>query len=388
VYQAGARKDLIGDHEDIAQSALDASSSYEEYLQAIGATTEQIDNLAGVTGGYGIHLAEALNGVVVLTEAEWEKERALLAGADAAATSDEHMLRMAETYKTLAEQTEDPIEIQLRTEAALAELDNLKNRLETDLSQAYDVLVTAQVRWKESVADDLVGGLEDAGLAGDEMIARLEAIDQIFGTQTASEYRYNVAYDLEMPELLQALLDNPDQFIEDAQAFVDYFMPLETSVASAQEKVTELQADLDELAREYDAIINVTQVGNIPELKDQSATYTITTQVQGNMTPGYSYFGNYINDAAGGIVAQKNLIPAAAGYWVGEAGPEPFFPEQNGRIISNTEATRALREGGGSRGNGPIVVNINTPFNFADAAWVERELSPYIRRELREALRE
>jgi hypothetical protein len=73
-------------------------------------------------------------------------------------------------------------------------------------------------------------------------------------------------------------------------------------------------------------------------------------------------------------------------YWVGELGPEPFFPETNGRIVSNTQALSALRsgaEGGGS--SQPIVVNINTPVNLADRVWVERELAPYIRKELQKA---
>ena len=73
-------------------------------------------------------------------------------------------------------------------------------------------------------------------------------------------------------------------------------------------------------------------------------------------------------------------------YWVGELGPEPFFPETNGRIVSNTQALSALRsgaEGGGS--SQPIVVNITTPVNLADRVWVERELAPYIRDALRKA---
>jgi hypothetical protein len=74
-------------------------------------------------------------------------------------------------------------------------------------------------------------------------------------------------------------------------------------------------------------------------------------------------------------------------YWVGEVGPEPFFPSQSGRILSNTEAKQAMRESTAVRGEAPINVIINTPFNFADEVWVERELAPYIRKEIRETLR-
>jgi hypothetical protein len=71
-------------------------------------------------------------------------------------------------------------------------------------------------------------------------------------------------------------------------------------------------------------------------------------------------------------------------YWVGELGPEPFFPETNGRIVSNTQALNALRSGGGG-GEQAIVVNINTPFNFADRVWAEREIAPFIRDAMRKA---
>jgi hypothetical protein len=92
-----------------------------------------------------------------------------------------------------------------------------------------------------------------------------------------------------------------------------------------------------------------------------------------------------------GAMGRQVYAQAAGGmtlphYWVGELGPEPFFPETNGRIVSNTQAMSALRsgaEGGGS--SQPIVVNINTPVNLADRVWVERELAPYIRDALRKA---
>jgi len=106
-----------------------------------------------------------------------------------------------------------------------------------------------------------------------------------------------------------------------------------------------------------------------------------------------TYYGsgsdNYWEDkAAGGEVknAASGVAATLPHYWVGELGPEPFFPETNGRIVSNTQAMSALRsgaEGGGS--SQPIVVNINTPVNLADRVWVERELAPYIRDALRKA---
>jgi len=143
-------------------------------------------------------------------------------------------------------------------------------------------------------------------------------------------------------------------------------------------------------------------------IKDKSATISISWRETGQPSPAaMQYLQPYVNfDAAGGAVhginqaaggminAAGGAIHAAAGlsarpamHWVGEIGPEPFFPSQSGRILSNTEAKQAMRESTAVRGDAPITVVINTPFNFADEVWVERELAPYIRKEIRETLR-
>lgn len=346
------------------QNAADSAYTYEDYERILRDAADAKGLLIDKNGNLVNKNRDVIDSNYLLTESEWKKEQALLAGAEAAATSDEHLRIIAQTYGEVLAQTEDPIEIQIQTEAALAELDNLKQRLEDDLSKAYDVLVNAQVKWKQSVADDLVGGLEDAGLAGDDMITRLEAIDQIFGTQMAAEYRYNVAYDLEMPELLQALLDNPSQFIEDAQAFVDYFMPLETSVANAQLVVDGLQQDLDDLAKEYLAIIRIQTLGSPPNLSDKSVTYSINYRYGQTGAPEGQR-------ASGGPV-----YPGRVYRWR-EFGNEYFIPQERGQVVTPGQAA-AMGGGGGV----PIVnVTINTPVNMADKVWVEQELAPYIRDE-------
>lgn len=54
--------------------------------------------------------------------------------------------------------------------------------------------------------------------------------------------------------------------------------------------------------------------------------------------------------AAGGAVhaAATGLAATLPHYWVGELGPEPFFPATDGRIVSNTQALAALRGGAGA----------------------------------------
>lgn len=65
-------------------------------------------------------------------------------------------------------------------------------------------------------------------------------------------------------------------------------------------------------------------------------------------TDGDWYENNY--GGAAGVAVQNfaqggvSMLPHM---WVGERGPEPFFPATNGRIVSNTQAMAALRGGAG-----------------------------------------
>ena len=58
----------------------------------------------------------------------------------------------------------------------------------------------------------------------------------------------------------------------------------------------------------------------------------------------------HIPEAAGGAVhaAASGVAASLPHYWVGELGPEPFFPSVDGRIVSNTQAMSALRGGAGA----------------------------------------
>ena len=85
----------------------------------------------------------------------------------------------------------------------------------------------------------------------------------------------------------------------------------------------------------------------------------------------------YANRAHGG------LTHAAGGYWVGEVGPEPFIPAQDGRILSNSQAVAAMREGAGGGRGGNLNINIYSAVNLADRAFVEQEMAPIIRDVLR-----
>ena len=106
----------------------------------------------------------------------------------------------------------------------------------------------------------------------------------------------------------------------------------------------DVQADLDELEnRKF-------------KPKPLSVNLELDTSEVDNYQPGnksatVTYHVNYIDRmdrAAGGVVnAAAGVAAGLSHYWVGERGPEPFFPSVDGRIVSNTQAMSALRGGAG-----------------------------------------
>jgi hypothetical protein len=125
--------------------------------------------------------------------------------------------------------------------------------------------------------------------------------------------------------------------------------------------------------------VNVNGVDAVEQaLNNLTRSRTATVYVDQVGYRGYNpETGQPYGEAAGGIVHAASGVSASAPYWVGELGPEPFFPSQDGRIVSNSEAKAAMRGGGGKAS--VVNVTINTPMNFADKVWVENELAPYIR---------
>ncbi len=83
IEQASARQDLLDDTVDIRDETVRTTSSFAEYQEQTEELREQIDNLAGVTGGYGIHLADAMDKTISMTEEQYNYERAMIGVNDA-----------------------------------------------------------------------------------------------------------------------------------------------------------------------------------------------------------------------------------------------------------------------------------------------------------------
>ena len=118
-------------------------------------------------------------------------------------------------------------------------------------------------------------------------------------------------------------------------------VPEETPV-EVTTNVEEVLDDLDDLAtwRTKPLLVEVeVDDSKVRNWQPPSKTGTITyTPVSGS------------NYAAGGAIhaAASGLAASLSSYWVGERGPEPFFPAMDGRIVSNTQAMAALRGGAGA----------------------------------------
>ena len=251
----------------------------------------------------------------------------------------------------------------------------LKTNLETGLANAHLELNLAINTVYESVAGKLVEGLKAANLSTEELSMRLGIIDQIFGTGFKMEFELGLKVD----EMLQQLLTDPEGFLADAENIKATILKFDADTQAAMSKINELEEVKSALEKStmilIEATVNDSEVVSWQPPDKYGTVYYSVGGIQG------------FNRAAGGEVknAASGVAATLPHYWVGELGPEPFFPETNGRIVSNTQAMSALRSGAEGGSNQPIVVNINTPVNLADRVWVERELAPYIRNEIRKA---
>lgn len=213
------------------------------------------------------------------------------------------------------------------------------------LAEANLNLDIAITTFYKSVGDDLVSGLRNAGLEGDELVKRLTILDELMGTDYVLEYQLEVETD----DLLDTLINDPDGFKSKFETFSDTFAPLISSVAEAQGEVDVLQEKLDDLAREYDVTVNFTTTGSVP-----------TVPSSGGYGPG----PRPLPKALGGPVYPNQT------YLVGEQGAELFVPSVAGEILPHRETTASQ----------PIIIQqtiyVDKPYDYRKIALeVAKEMS-------------
>ena len=226
--------------------------------------------------------------------------------------------------------------------------------LENELIQANMKLNVEISTFRQGVASQLVQGLKDAGLEGDELIERLKLLDDYAGTDYVLQYKMEA----EIDDLLKTLIEDPEAFADAAQAFDDAFLPLQTSIIAAQDEATILQGQLDEMEREYLAIVRIVTVTG------QALPYSHYSDSFNPNAPGNEE-NEGIGNASGGSVYAGQTVK-----W-GEYGPETFVASASGRILSRADSMNAV--GQAEQGDGydsdllQALMNIPTAKDIARA---------------------
>lgn len=289
--------ELTQTQDELVMSIFETTSSYEEFSAGMAA--------AGIDMG-------------MITEEIYNQEVAAAELPGALSAMD---AALANNKKT-----------QEATKTAVANLtteyQNQATALREDLAGAYGELAAAEDQWRNGVGSSIKGGLdqalEDGLISLSEYETKLGILDQYAGTQ----YAYEFKIEQNIPELVESLLTDPESFVTKAEAFEDYFMPLDNSIKDAETRIDELKAQLVSLERNYNVKVMI--------YSNASAYVGVGADMayEDYQGPGY---------ASGGIV--HHLSPVT----VGEFGPEPFVPAMDGRILSHADAMNAI--GGGSGDN-------------------------------------
>jgi hypothetical protein len=227
-------------------------------------------------------------------------------------------------------------ELDAKLADARTEYETAADVLRDDLAKAYDAVAKAEEGWRTGVAGsiktDVEKQFEDGKLSIDQYTSALSTLDATYGTGFSIEF----AMEQQIPDLVQKLLTDPASFVLAAQAFEDYFMPLDKSVENAKKAVEDLQLQLDNLEKEYVVTVKIITSGSVTK---------INTGGGGGGGGGTTHN----TDAGGGTVTAGSHIK-----W-SEYGPEPFIPAQDGRILSHADAMNAVGKSDG--GDNSVLLN-------------------------------
>jgi len=266
---------------------------------------------------------------------------AFISNADEwAAANDRVWMSMDSTTQSTNQMSEAALAYQIRLRQWRIELAETAQVLREDLADAYTTVAQAEQEWRLGVSGDLKGRLDEEWESGkigiDKYKSSLDILDKTYGTNYVMQFEMK----MELDDLFKTLLENPEEFAEKAKAFEDVFMPLDSSVQNAMAAVGNLQKQLSALERTYNAKINIV-----------IATYG--AGVGGNLGDLGGDLGGLGGSEGGdsvtpGLKAMGGYELAGQPYIVGEAGPELFIPDTNGRVYSNASTGAML---GGDNGD-------------------------------------
>jgi len=218
--------------------------------------------------------------------------------------------------------------------------------LQSRLADAEINLGIAIQTFHESVGDSIYQGLRDAGLEGEELEKRLEFFDDLAGTDLAIQYKLEVETDQLVKDLLDPNFET--NFAGKFSAFDSMFQPLITEIATAMSDVETLQGQINALEGVYKIMFRISTQGTMPDFGGGGGRGYVP------VTEGEFATGGY------GLSGQP--------YLVGEAGPELFIPDTNGRVYSNASSGSML--GGG---NGDLLAALGRLPTASDIALAVRD---------------
>lgn len=214
--------------------------------------------------------------------------------------------------------------------------------LQDRLAESQFTLSVAIQTFYESVGESVYEGLKDAGLEGEELEKRLKFFDDLAGTDLSLKYKLEVETD----QLVKDLLDPNFEanFSGKFAAFDDLFQPLISEIATAKADVDTLQSQIDALEGVYKIHFLISTSGTLPDLGGGRGELPQFAHAMG----GYELSGQP--------------------YLVGEAGPELFIPDVNGRVYSNASSSAML---GGD--NGDLLAALGKLPSASDIAMAVRD---------------
>ena len=187
-----------------------------------------------------------------------------------------------------------------------------------------------------SYSESLLFKIASEGLSEDAALALAEAMGLVDQKTVAATQQVNFYHDL----LAAKIITQAEYNLLIEQLATDLENVPEKTPVEVTTNVEEVLDDLDDLAtwRTKPLLVDV-------EVDDSKVRNWTPPTKTGTIT--YLPSNAQLRASGGVINAAAGVAAGLSHYWVGERGPEPFFPSVDGRIVSNTQAMAALRGGAG-----------------------------------------
>lgn len=292
---------LTGELEGVPSAAENAAAAIDETVESLIADTGSWEEFVRLTGEAGI-------GLLGLTEEAYNAEKGIAAAGEAADGAAGPITEAGEAAGEAAGGMQ-----------AVADATNNAD----DAMKAYSerlLFKIASEGLSEDAALELAGAM---GLVDQKTVAATQQVN-FYQDLLAAGVITQAEYNLLIEQLATDLENVPEE------------TPVEVTT-----NVEEVLDDLDDLAtwRTKPLLVDV-------EVDDSKVRNWTPPTKTGTITYLPS---NAQLRASGGVVnAAAGVAAGLSHYWVGERGPEPFFPSVDGRIVSNTQAMSALRGGAGA----------------------------------------